>query len=168
MIALEKRAATAAHWSAQQYEALFGGHSPERLVLIIEDELGLEGFVIARVVHRDWEIENIAVAGPAVAAGWARACWESCSTWPEVEAPTQYFSKSANPTTPPGRSMRNGHSSRAGAAADITKTRTRFCIALASFSLQLISSCTSSGAELFTMKNHSSVENGIEAVGSVW
>ena len=43
MMALEKRAATAAHWSAQQYEALFGGHSPERMALIIEDELGLQG-----------------------------------------------------------------------------------------------------------------------------
>jgi len=65
MMALEKRSATAAHWSAQQYEALFGGHGPERMALIIEDEPGLEGFVIARVVDREWEIENIAVAGPA-------------------------------------------------------------------------------------------------------
>jgi hypothetical protein len=44
----------------------------------------------------------------------------------------------------------------------------RFCIAMASLNLQLISSCTRGGAELFTMKNHSSVENGIEAVGVVW
>ena len=65
MMALEKRAATAAHWSAQQYEALFGGQGPERMALIIEDEFGLEGLVIARVVDREWEIENIAVAGPA-------------------------------------------------------------------------------------------------------
>jgi [ribosomal protein S18]-alanine N-acetyltransferase len=65
MVALEKRAATAAHWSVQQYEALFGGHRPERIALIIEDELGLEGFVIARIVDREWEIENIAVAGRA-------------------------------------------------------------------------------------------------------
>ena len=65
MMALEKRAATAAHWSAQQYEALFSVHGPERMALIIEDEPGLEGFVIARVVDREWEIENIAVAGPA-------------------------------------------------------------------------------------------------------
>ena len=65
MMALEKRAATAAHWSAQQYEALFGGQGPERIALIIEDEPGLAGFVIARVMDREWEIENIAVAGPA-------------------------------------------------------------------------------------------------------
>ncbi len=65
MMLLEKHAATAAHWTAQQYEALFRGHSPERRALIIEDESGLQGFVIARVVDREWEIENIAVAGPA-------------------------------------------------------------------------------------------------------
>ena len=65
MMSLEKHAATAAHWTAQQYEALFRAHSPERTALIIEDESGLRGFVIARVVHREWEIENIAVAGPA-------------------------------------------------------------------------------------------------------
>ncbi len=65
MMALEKHAATAAHWSAQQYEALFRGSNPERVALIIEDESGLDGFVVARVVDREWEIENIAIAGPA-------------------------------------------------------------------------------------------------------
>ncbi|MGH9547559.1 MAG: ribosomal protein S18-alanine N-acetyltransferase [Terriglobales bacterium] len=65
MMALEKHAATAAHWSAQQYEALFRGSNPERMALIIEDESGLQGFVIARVVDREWEIENIAIAGLA-------------------------------------------------------------------------------------------------------
>ncbi|MGH9666040.1 MAG: ribosomal protein S18-alanine N-acetyltransferase [Bryobacteraceae bacterium] len=65
MMALEQRAATAAHWSAQQYEALFRDARPERTALIIEEESGLQGFVIARVVDREWEIENIAVAGAA-------------------------------------------------------------------------------------------------------
>jgi len=65
MMSLEKHAVSAAHWTAQQYEALFGGQGPERIALIIEDEPGLAGFVIARVMDREWEIENIAVAGPA-------------------------------------------------------------------------------------------------------
>jgi ribosomal-protein-alanine acetyltransferase len=65
MMALEKHAATAAHWSEQQYEGLFRDARPERMALIIEDESGLQGFVIARVVDREWEIENIAVAGSA-------------------------------------------------------------------------------------------------------
>jgi [ribosomal protein S18]-alanine N-acetyltransferase len=59
---LEKRAATAAHWSAAQYEAMFRASDPERVALILEEEAELQGFVIARVVAEEWEIENIAVA----------------------------------------------------------------------------------------------------------
>jgi ribosomal-protein-alanine N-acetyltransferase len=65
MMALEKRAATAAHWSAEQYEALFRASDPGRVALILWEESELQGFVIARVVGKEWEIENIAVAGPA-------------------------------------------------------------------------------------------------------
>ena len=65
MMALEKRAATAAHWSAEQYEALFRASAPGRAALIMREESGLQGFVIARVVGEEWEIENIAVAGPS-------------------------------------------------------------------------------------------------------
>ena len=70
MMALEKRAATAAHWSAEQYEALFCASNPERVALIMMEESELQGLVIARVVGDEWEIENIAIAGPARAA-WA-------------------------------------------------------------------------------------------------
>ena len=65
MMALEKRAATAAHWSAEQYEALFRASDPGRVALILWEASELQGFVIARVVGKEWEIENIAVAGPA-------------------------------------------------------------------------------------------------------
>jgi ribosomal-protein-alanine N-acetyltransferase len=66
---LEKRAATAAHWSAAQYEALFPAANPERVALIVEEETKLHGFVIARVVAEEWEIENIAVADSAQRRG---------------------------------------------------------------------------------------------------
>ena len=65
MMSLEKRAATAAHWSAEQYAALFGGSSPDRVASILIEEPSIQGFVIARVVGDEWEIENIAIAGPA-------------------------------------------------------------------------------------------------------
>ncbi|MGZ4732163.1 MAG: ribosomal protein S18-alanine N-acetyltransferase [Terriglobales bacterium] len=65
MMALEKHAVTAAHWSAEQYEALFRASQSGRVAQVIEDESGLQGFVIARAVDREWEIENIAVTGPA-------------------------------------------------------------------------------------------------------
>jgi ribosomal-protein-alanine N-acetyltransferase len=65
MMAVEKHAATAAHWSAEQYEALFRASDPGRVALIMQEESGVQGFVIARVVGEEWEIENIAIAGPA-------------------------------------------------------------------------------------------------------
>ncbi len=65
MMSLEKRAATAAHWSAEQYETLFSGSNPGRVALIMIEESSIAAFVIARVLGDEWEIENIAVAGPA-------------------------------------------------------------------------------------------------------
>ena len=65
MMAQEKRAATAAHWSGEQYQALFRGSDPGRVALVIQEESGLQGFVMARVLGEEWEIENIAIAGPA-------------------------------------------------------------------------------------------------------
>ncbi len=69
MIAIEKDAVTAAHWSAEQYELLFQASSPGRIALVIEDNSGVQGFVIARTVAGEWEIENIAVAGHAQKRG---------------------------------------------------------------------------------------------------
>lgn len=75
MMALEKRAATAAHWSPEQYEALFRAANPSRIALVIHEENQheenqqekpqVQGFVIARAVSVEWEIENVAIAGPA-------------------------------------------------------------------------------------------------------
>lgn len=69
MMALEKHAATAAHWSVGQYEALFRAASPARIALIMRDNAQaaakVQGFIIARAAGQEWEIENIAVAGSA-------------------------------------------------------------------------------------------------------
>jgi ribosomal-protein-alanine acetyltransferase len=65
MMSLEKRAATAAHWSAEQYEAMFRDSSSGRMALVIQEASSFHGFVIAREVSAEWEIENIAIAGSA-------------------------------------------------------------------------------------------------------
>jgi ribosomal-protein-alanine acetyltransferase len=77
LIALEKQAATAAHWSPEQYEAVFSSEGPFRVVLLVEGssvedspiedarvkDARVQGFIVGRAVSEDWEIENIAVAG---------------------------------------------------------------------------------------------------------
>jgi ribosomal-protein-alanine acetyltransferase len=67
---MERESATAAHWSKQQYEDMLGTSDPqsaERVVLIAEDEAaeeesGFFGFLVARHVDTEWELENIVVA----------------------------------------------------------------------------------------------------------
>jgi len=63
MMALERHAVTAAHWGESDYRRLFPP-AGDRLALVLEEE-EVEGFIVARGVGAEWEIENIAVAGPA-------------------------------------------------------------------------------------------------------
>lgn len=70
MMALEKRAATAAHWSAEQYQDLLHSTESVRVALVLTVENEVQAFMIARVVHEEWEIENIAVAAPARRRGF--------------------------------------------------------------------------------------------------
>jgi ribosomal-protein-alanine N-acetyltransferase len=71
MMALEKHAVTAAHWSREQYEDIFAlpnQASPNpvsRVALVIEEESGAQGFLVARALGAEWEIENIAISGAA-------------------------------------------------------------------------------------------------------
>jgi ribosomal-protein-alanine acetyltransferase len=106
IMSLEKNAATAAHWSVEQYEALFRASGPSRIAVVIEEGTAavpaahgaggtpagqpagcrryeeqevfereevektnepnqIQGFLIAKAVGVEWEIENIAIDGPA-------------------------------------------------------------------------------------------------------
>jgi ribosomal-protein-alanine acetyltransferase len=65
LIALEKHAATAAHWSAEQYQSIFSPSRISRIAQVIEDRDAIQGFLVARGVGPEWELENIAIAGPA-------------------------------------------------------------------------------------------------------
>jgi [ribosomal protein S18]-alanine N-acetyltransferase len=77
LIDLERASPTAAHWSAQQYAQVLQAteSAPERLVLVAASTeqsaaehtgyLGLLGFLVARHVASEWELENIVVASYA-------------------------------------------------------------------------------------------------------
>jgi ribosomal-protein-alanine N-acetyltransferase len=65
LIALENHAVTAAHWSDEQYRAIFLPGGTPRIALVTEDAGSIQGFLVARAVDREWELENIAIAGPA-------------------------------------------------------------------------------------------------------
>jgi ribosomal-protein-alanine N-acetyltransferase len=64
IIRLAGQSATAAHWSAGEYDALFAPEAPKRITLVACDEWQPEivtGFVIARAGTDEWEIENVVV-----------------------------------------------------------------------------------------------------------
>jgi [ribosomal protein S18]-alanine N-acetyltransferase len=65
IIELQRRAVTASQWSQQQYEALFENQGARRLSLVLEENSSVQAFVTARGIGPEWELENIAVAGPA-------------------------------------------------------------------------------------------------------
>jgi [ribosomal protein S18]-alanine N-acetyltransferase len=73
MIQLERQCPGASHWSHQQYRQLFPGDTSgaQRLILVIEQASPdsatgnsappLAGFLVARHIPPEWELENIAV-----------------------------------------------------------------------------------------------------------
>jgi len=65
VVGLDRSSPTAAHWEERRYQELFetAGNAPERLVLVSEKAPGAPiGFLVARRVAAEWELENIVVA----------------------------------------------------------------------------------------------------------
>jgi ribosomal-protein-alanine N-acetyltransferase len=58
ILALGQRTPLAAHWTSEQYHQLVGSG----VVLVAEEAGRLCGFICARAVAGEWEIENIVVA----------------------------------------------------------------------------------------------------------
>ena len=69
MMTVADRSATAAHWSENQYRSLFSAAGHGRLGWVIEEDSQLKGFLVARSIDCEWEIENVAVAEPAQRRG---------------------------------------------------------------------------------------------------
>ena len=59
--------ATAARWNEQQYTRLFSSEAPrDQVTLVVQEDDRVVGFLAARqVAGSEWEIENVAVSGPA-------------------------------------------------------------------------------------------------------
>ena len=62
MMALERLSPTAAHWPESFYAALFADGAAARVSLVSEQESELRGFLIARIIGGECELENVVVA----------------------------------------------------------------------------------------------------------
>lgn len=80
ILKIEQANASAAHWNPSEYERLFEDSGIRRLALVAEAGKAVAGFVIAREVATEWELENIAVApdrqGQGIGAGLLQALLE--------------------------------------------------------------------------------------------
>ncbi|HXW91953.1 MAG TPA: ribosomal protein S18-alanine N-acetyltransferase [Terriglobales bacterium] len=65
LLAIEKDALTAAHWSREQYQSACFASGTQRILLVIEEDSTLRGFLVGCAVGEEWEIENLAITGPA-------------------------------------------------------------------------------------------------------
>lgn len=63
LAAIEQSAPTAAHWSTDQYQSALSESG--RVALVVEENAQILGFLIARAIIKEWEIENIVVCSPA-------------------------------------------------------------------------------------------------------
>ncbi len=64
MLHLERQATAAAHWSVEQYEALFLSDARARTILVATHESSeavVLGFLVASSVSEEWEIESVVV-----------------------------------------------------------------------------------------------------------
>jgi ribosomal-protein-alanine N-acetyltransferase len=73
ILQLEQRTATAAHWSPEQYQTAFSTEFPPCYRWIGEDETGVQGFIIAKAMGDELEIENLAVHSSARRLGFGTA-----------------------------------------------------------------------------------------------
>ena len=63
IIQIERAAALAAHWPESAYSVMFTSNAPSRVILLAEDvEHQLYGFIVARIVADEGELENIVTA----------------------------------------------------------------------------------------------------------
>ena len=62
MLALAADSPEAAHWTKSAYEQIFVSSTPRRHCLVAEQGLVGLGFIVARALGAEWEIENVVVA----------------------------------------------------------------------------------------------------------
>src|SRR3981189_1694406 len=71
ILAIERQAPNAAHWTAEQYKKLVASGVVLVAEAAAEEAVELRGFICAKVVAGEWEIENVVVAAEFLRQGIA-------------------------------------------------------------------------------------------------
>jgi ribosomal-protein-alanine N-acetyltransferase len=62
IVDLANRAASAAHWSGEQYQRIFADKTPRGVALVSDEQSVVHSFLIGRALDGEWELENIVVS----------------------------------------------------------------------------------------------------------
>jgi ribosomal-protein-alanine N-acetyltransferase len=62
ILKIERRTKSGTHWAEEKYREIFEREIPRRIVLVAEDESGVQGFGIIRLLHQECEVENLVIA----------------------------------------------------------------------------------------------------------
>jgi ribosomal-protein-alanine N-acetyltransferase len=73
MMRIEGESATAAHWAADDYRRSLEAAEPPRVALVAEMEAKTAGFLVARSLGQEWEVENVVVTEAERRRGVGRA-----------------------------------------------------------------------------------------------
>ena len=76
IMAIELEAETAAHWPAAEYERIFMPGGIPRIALVVESDGQITGFIVARCIDQEWELENVAVRPASRRQGLGRTLVE--------------------------------------------------------------------------------------------
>jgi ribosomal-protein-alanine N-acetyltransferase len=76
ILAIERDASTAAHWNEKEYQRALKPDGLLQRVLLVVEETAVLGFVMARTLGDEWELENVVVAGEQRRRGLASRLFE--------------------------------------------------------------------------------------------
>lgn len=65
IVAIERACPTAAHWNEEIYQQMWGNPESDRVAFVAEADGSMVGFLVARDIVGEWELENVAVANDA-------------------------------------------------------------------------------------------------------
>jgi [ribosomal protein S18]-alanine N-acetyltransferase len=80
LVGIERSSPTAAHWTEQRYRRAIESGEEQRVVLVLEESASpraIVGFLIARQIAPEWELENIVVAAHAQRNGHGKRLLQS-------------------------------------------------------------------------------------------
>jgi [ribosomal protein S18]-alanine N-acetyltransferase len=91
IVAIGSESATAAQWPLAEYARIFERGGVRRVALVIEEDGRIAGFIVARCVEADWELENVAVQHASQRRGFGRALIKNLMSLARERSATRIF-----------------------------------------------------------------------------